>query len=101
MIKFLSVLMESNSSMMFYDSLNNTYPHAYLCGDILSPDLKGVKVELSYTRSGKLLASFQPKDFPQVSRLDMRTLLAQAIERATDSNVRLTSEDGTVVLHRR
>ena len=84
---------------MFYDNSNTAHPLAYLDGHQVSPELEGVRIELSFTSQGKLLASFQPKDFMRVSRLDMRNLLARSIECATQpSTVLLSATDVTVTV---
>lgn len=83
---------------MFYDDKDTLYTHAYLSGEIISQDLNGVEIEMSFTPQGKMLASFQPKDFLQVSRLDMRSLLARAIEYAVGPHALLKSSDNIVLV---
>ncbi len=83
---------------MFYDENNNSYIHAYLAGEIVSQDLSGIQIEMSFTPQGKLLATFQSKDFLQVSRLDMRNLLARALECATQPSADLKSSDNTALI---
>lgn len=83
---------------MFYDDKDTLYTHAYITGEIISHDLNGVEIEMSFTPQGKMLASFQPKDFLQVSRLDMRSLLARAIEYAAQPTATLKSSDNTTLV---
>lgn len=80
--------------MLFYDELDTPYAVAYLPGDLISNELCGVNIELSATPKGKLLASFQAKDFLHVSRLDIRMLLARAIEYAVQPSASIVSSDG-------
>lgn len=82
---------------MFYDNSNTSHPLAYLDGNTVSSELDGVRIELSFTPQGKLLATFQPKDFMRVSRLDMRNLLARAIECAIKPTAILLSASNTLV----
>lgn len=82
---------------MFYDNSNTTHALAYLDGNVVSSELDGVRIELSFTSQGKLLATFQPKDFMRVSRLDMRNLLARSIECATQPTTILMSASDVAV----
>ena len=82
---------------MFYDEENTEHARAYLAGEIVSLELKGVFIEISFTSQGKLLAAFQPKDFLQVSRMDMRTLLARALEFCAHPSTILITLDNKIV----
>lgn len=82
---------------MFYDEENAGHTRAYLAGEIVSQELKGVLIEISFTPQGKLLAAFRPQDFLQVSRLDMRTLLARALECCAHPSTPLTTLDSKIL----
>lgn len=82
---------------MFYDEENTVHARAYLAGEMVSEELNGVFIEISFTSQGKLLAAFQPKDFVRVSRMDMRTLLARALEYCARPSTTLTTLDNKLL----